>query len=193
LDRAAARVREVLSLVNENYVDEKAARYADLATAAMHGLADSLDPHSEFLELKDNQDFEEELTGQSGGIGSRSSRGYGRILVIAPMAGTPVTTGIRRGDEIVKIDGKPVVLGTSIDDVVRRLRGKPKTSVALSLSRAGQVDPINLTLLREVIKTESVRGARVLGDGSLSRDHRIHREHAANNLPRHSTDCSSKG
>jgi carboxyl-terminal processing protease len=166
LDRASARVREVFSLVNENYVDEKSARYADLATAAMHGMADSLDPHSEFLELKDNQEFEEELTGQFGGIGIQVESRSGRILVIAPMAGTPGDrAGIRRGDEIVMIDGKPVLPGTLIDDVVRRLRGKPKTSVAVGLNRTGQTEPITLTLVREVIKTESVRGTRILGDG----------------------------
>ena len=49
LDRAADRMREVLQLVNENYVDAKPVAYADLATAALHGVADSLDPLSEFL------------------------------------------------------------------------------------------------------------------------------------------------
>lgn len=166
LDRASSRVREVLTLVNENYVDEKSARYAELATAAMHGLADSLDPHSEFLEVKANQDFEEELTGQFGGIGIQVESRSGRILVIAPMAGTPGDrAGIRRGDEIVMIDGKRLVPDTAIDDVVRRLRGKPKTSVAVGLARTGQTEPINLTLVREVVKTESVRGARILGGG----------------------------
>jgi carboxyl-terminal processing protease len=166
LDRASARVREVLALVNEHYVDEKSARYVELATAAMHGVADSLDPHSEFLETKDNQQFEEELSGQFGGIGIQVESRAGRIVVIAPMAGTPGDrAGIRRGDEIVNIDGKPLVHGTEIDEVVRRLRGKPKTTVAVSLMRTGQTEPIVLSLVREIIKTESVRGARLLGDG----------------------------
>jgi carboxyl-terminal processing protease len=65
----------------------------------------------------------------------------------------------------VLIDEKPVAPGTLIDDVVRRLRGKPKTSVAVSLIRAGQTEPISLTMVREIIKTESVRGARILSDG----------------------------
>jgi carboxyl-terminal processing protease len=166
LDRASARLREVLQLVNENYVEAKPAAYADLATAALHGLTDSLDPHSEYLEAKDNLEFEEELTGEFGGIGIQVESRGGRVLVIAPIAGTPgERAGIQRGDEIVSIDGKMLAAGTSLDDVVGRLRGKPQTKVSLGLRRAGVAEPIDLALVREVIKTESVRGARVLGDG----------------------------
>ena len=35
----------------------------------IHGMVDSLDPHSEYLESKDNQDLEEDLDGEYGGIG----------------------------------------------------------------------------------------------------------------------------
>lgn len=166
LDRASTRLREVLQLVNENYVEAKPAAYAELATAALHGLAESLDPHSEFLELKDNKSFEEELTGEFGGIGIQVESRGGRILVIAPIADTPgERAGIRRGDEIASVDGKILEPGTAIDEVVGRLRGKPQTKVLIGLRRVGEPNQIDLTLVREVIKTESVRDARLLGEG----------------------------
>ena len=166
LDRASTRLREVLQLVNENYVEAKPAAYAELATAALHGLAESLDPHSEFLEIKDNKSFEEELTGEFGGIGIQVESRGGRVLVIAPIAETPgERAGIRRGDEIASIDGKILELGTAIDEVVGRLRGKPQTKVLIGLRRVGETKQIDLTLVREVIKTESVRDARLLGEG----------------------------
>jgi carboxyl-terminal processing protease len=166
LDRASSRMREVLQLVNENYVDGKSAAYADLATSALHGVADSLDPHSEFLELKDNMEFEEELTGEFGGIGIQVETRAGRVVVIAPIAGTPGDrAGIQRGDEIVSIDGKLLAGGTVVDDVVSKLRGKPQTKVAIGLRRPSVAQQIDLTLVRELIKTESVRDAHVLGDG----------------------------
>ncbi|MBC7365686.1 MAG: S41 family peptidase [Undibacterium sp.] len=166
LDRASNRMREVMQLVNENYVDARPVAYAQLATAALHGVADSLDPHSEFLEEKDTREFEEELTGEFGGIGIQVETRGGRVLVIAPIAGTPGDrAGIRRGDEIVSIDGKSLASGTVIDAVVGRLRGKPQTKVSLGLQRPNNSQQIDLTLVREVIKTESVQGARILGDG----------------------------
>ena len=85
---------------------------------------------------------------------------------IAPLAGTPgERAGIQRGDEIVTIDGKPVETGGSSDGVVSRLRGKPKTTVLVGIFRPSAKETINLTLVREIIKIESVRGARVLDDG----------------------------
>ena len=53
LNRSSAYFKEVLQLVNENYVDTDAAAYDKLARSAIHGMVESLDPHSEFLESKD--------------------------------------------------------------------------------------------------------------------------------------------
>ena len=50
LSRSAAYVRDVMKLVNENYVDEQAAGYDQLSRSALHGMVETLVPHSEFLE-----------------------------------------------------------------------------------------------------------------------------------------------
>ncbi len=166
LSRSSAYVREVMRLVSENYVDEKAVAYDSLARNAIHGMVESLDPHSEFLEAKDNEEFEEDLTGEFGGVGLQVEARQSRVVVIAPLAGTPgERAGIQRGDEIVTIDGKPVDTTASIDSVVSRLRGKPKTQVAVGLFRPITHQTMNLTLVREVIKIESVRDVRIIGDG----------------------------
>ena len=53
LARASGYVRDVMRLVNENYFDEKAVTHQQLARSALHGMIETLDPHSEFLEKKD--------------------------------------------------------------------------------------------------------------------------------------------
>ena len=53
----------------------------------------------------------------------------GRVVVIAPMLGTPgERAGIQRGDQITSIDGRPVDETVTMDGIVDRLRGKPKTA-----------------------------------------------------------------
>src|SRR5476649_88189 len=69
LDRSSDYVREVLQLVNENYVDAKESEYDKLTKSALHGMIESLDPHSEFMESNDYREMEEEMTGKFGGIG----------------------------------------------------------------------------------------------------------------------------
>jgi carboxyl-terminal processing protease len=163
LDRSSAYVREVLQLVNENYVDAKTAGYDQLAKSALHGMVESLDPHSDFLEAKDFNVLEEELSGDFSGIGVQVEMRQGRVVVIAPIAGSPgERAGIQRGDEIVSVDGKALGHGLSIDSVIERLRGKPHTRVVVSLFRPGAGRVIELALMREIIKLESVREVRML-------------------------------
>ncbi len=161
LSRSASYVKDVMRLVSENYVDQKAATYDQLARSALHGMVETLDPHSEFLEKKDNQEFEEDLTGEFGGVGIQVETRNNRIVVIAPLAGTPgERAGIQRGDEIVSIDGKAV----GADGIVEKLRGKPKTKVLVGLFRPSTQETLNLTLVREIIKIVSVRAVRLLDD-----------------------------
>ena len=166
LSRSAGYVKDVMRLVNENYVDGKVVGYDQLARSALHGMIESLDPHSEFLEKKNHDEFEEELSGEFGGVGLQVETRQSRVVVIAPLAGTPgERAGVQRGDEIVAIDGKPLEAGGTIDGVVGRLRGKPKTLVQVGFFRPSSKETLNFSLVREVIKIESVRGAKILDDG----------------------------
>jgi carboxyl-terminal processing protease len=165
LERSSAYMREVLQLVNENYVDAKASSYDHLAKSALHGMVESLDPHSEFLESKDYAELEEELSGDFSGIGVQVEMRKGRVVVIAPIAGSPgEKAGIQRGDELLSVDGKALERGMSMDAVIDRLRGKAHTKVAVSLLRPATGRTIDLTLVREVIKLESVRDVHILPD-----------------------------
>ena len=167
LDRSASYVRDVLKIVNENYVDPGAASYDALARLSIHGMVDSLDPHSEYLESKDNEELEEDLDGEYGGIGVEVEMHNGAFAVVDPMAGSPgYKAGILAGDEITSIDGKPVDHEVPMETVVNRLRGKPRTHVRLGLVRPGNGRRLDLDLVREVIKIQSVRGTRVI-DGTI--------------------------
>lgn len=163
LDRSTSYVREVLQLVNENYVDANESDYGRLTKSALHGMVETLDPHSEFLESRNYREVEEEMSGKFGGIGVQVEMRKGRVVVIAPIAGTPgERAGILRGDEIVRVDGAAIENGATMVEVVDRLRGAPKTKVSISLFRPSTGKTIDLSLMRELIKVDSVREARVL-------------------------------
>ena len=165
LDRSSSYMREVMQLVNENYFDANSSAYDHLAKSAIHGMVESLDPHSEFLESKDYSQLEEELSGDFSGIGVQVEMRKGHVVVIAPIAGSPgEKAGILRGDELVSVNGKVLEHGLSMDGVIDRLRGKPHTKVAVSLLRPSTGKTIDLTLEREIIKLESVRDVHVLGE-----------------------------
>ena len=164
LDRNTAYFRSVLSLIGRNYVEKKDADYDKLTRAALEGMLKSLDPHSEFLPADSYRELREEIDGKFGGIGVQVERRAGRVIVIAPIADTPgERAGIRRGDEIVKVDGQSIDrLG--VDRIIERLRGKPGTKVGVTLFRPSAKEIIDLTLTREIIKVESVRDVHLLAD-----------------------------
>jgi carboxyl-terminal processing protease len=165
VERATSYYGSVLRLVHENYVDGSKAGTDQLTHAALQGMVASLDPHSEFLNATDYEDLEDEMNGDFGGIGVEIDIVKGKVMVIAPIAGTPgARAGIMHGDQIVRVDGVPFGQ-PSMDEVVGRLRGKPKSRVTVSLFRASTQKSFDLTLLREAIKVDSVRAVRVLPGG----------------------------
>lgn len=165
VSRSSDYVREVMQLVNQNYVEAKDVNYDKLTRSAIHGLVESLDPHSEFMEARDYGTLEEELSGNFGGIGVQVEMRKEKVLVITPMAGSPGDkAGVMRGDEIVGVDGKDFDPGVDLDDVVTRLRGKPGTKVTVDFFRPSTQKRLTLALVREVITTESIRDVKLLPD-----------------------------
>ena len=85
----------------------------------------------------------------------------GLVKVVSPSR-TPRlprrTQGV--GDLIFKLDDTPVK-GLTLNDAVKKMRGKPKTPIKLSIIRKGETKPIEVTLIREVIKVQSVKSKLV--------------------------------
>ena len=163
LNRSADYMKEVLRMVNEYYVDAESVGYDRLAKTALHGMVETLDPHSEFLEARDYAELEEQLNGDFTGVGIQVEMRKGKVLVIAPIANSPAErAGIRRGDEILGVDGQGIEEGASMDAVVERLRGKPRTRVTIDLYRPNGQRKFQVTLQRQIIKLESVRSVTVL-------------------------------
>ncbi len=166
LNRASGYVKEVMRMVHDNYVDPSVSTYGDLAHQALHGMVESLDPHSEFMEAGDFKDLDDEMRGDFGGIGIQVEARGGHIVVIAPIADSPgARAGIRRGDQLIAVDGVTIGRDTNMDDIVDRLRGAPGTKVSLRLYRPSDKKDIHLSIVRELIKVKSVRDVRVYGDG----------------------------
>jgi len=165
LNRAASQVKDVLRLVNEHYVEPEAVSYEGLAKSALHGMVESLDPYSEFLEVAEMDFLEEQLSGNFSGVGIQVEIRDGRVLVIAPIANSPAErAGIERGDEILGVEGKGFDQDVTVDEIVDRLRGRPRSKVTMDLLRPREGKRFQVTLQRERIELESVRAVEVLSE-----------------------------
>jgi carboxyl-terminal processing protease len=145
----------VFGMVKSNYVepvDEK-----KLITDAIAGMVAGLDPHSVYLDKKSLKDFNEGTTGKFVGVGIEISQEDGLIKVVSPIEDSPAyRAGLKPNDLIVKIDDSPVK-GLTLNEGVKRMRGEPNTKVLLSIYRKEENRTFPVTIIREEIKTQSVK------------------------------------
>ena len=164
----ALPVQEVRNFV-EVYGQIKANYYQDtkdekLIKEAVKGMVSGLDPHSEYLTPKDFEDLKEHTSGEFGGLGMEIGKKNDSIVVIAPIEDTPADrAGVKSGDYIIKINDEST-RGMSTAAAVKRMRGKPGTAIDLTLSRKDSSTPIQVHIVRAMIKVKSVR-SKLLEDG----------------------------
>jgi len=78
--------------------------------------------------------------------------------VVSPIEGSPAfRAGLKTGDLISKIDDTPVK-GLTLNEAVKRMRGEPDTKVVLTIFRKSENRSFPVTITREEIRTQSVRG-----------------------------------
>jgi len=133
-----------------------------LVYASIRGMLARLDPHTTFLDPDEFSSMEEKQRGSFYGLGISIQKRQGHITVISPIEGTPAwKKGVRAGDIISRINGEPIDDWTS-DEVVRHLKGPKGTQVTITIRRAGFTEPIEMTITRAEIPTNSVRYAFML-------------------------------
>jgi len=151
---------DTLAVVEQYYVvpvDNK-----KLIEAALAGMMNALDPHSNYLAPDGFDDLQERTSGEYSGVGLTITTEGGLVKVISPMDNGPAAkAGVQAGDVISVIDGQNAA-GLTVSEVSEKLRGAIGTSVSVTFLRDGS-EPLEVTLVREVITVDSVTG-RIEGD-----------------------------
>jgi carboxyl-terminal processing protease len=145
----------ILSLVQENYVDEVDSQKA--IEGAIKGMLTTLDPHSSYMKPDDFKELQVETQGSFGGIGIEITMKDNIPTVVSPIEGTPAfAKGLKAGDKIVKIGDEPTT-DMSLMEAVKRLRGPKGSEVTISIHRKGWSDLKEITLVRDTIPIHSVK------------------------------------
>ena len=154
---------EVVQRVQQSYVDPVDA--AKIMNGALRGLTHSLDPYSQYLDVKAYEDLQITTQGNYGGVGLVVGLRDGWPVVVSPVEGGPAwSLGIRTGDIIQAVDGVNTS-GLALDELAAKLRGKPGTTVRLTVHRDGDDDDHDFTIERQQIITKSVPYAFNLAGG----------------------------
>lgn len=153
---------EVFERIKNAYVEP--VDDAKLLEDAVKGMLSGLDPHSVYLEPEAFTELQSHTSGEFGGLGIEVGMEDGFVRVIAPIDDTPAQrAGIKAGDLIVKLGDQPVQ-GMDLNDAVKLMRGKPGSELLLTIVRDGEDKPLEITVVRDVIRVASVKH-RVLEEG----------------------------
>lgn len=153
--REVLRMLEVGLFIKTQYLEEVTT--SKLLEGAVRGMVDSLgDPYSVYMDQNEYGEMNRYIHGSIGGIGIYVGLKDKKIIVVAPIEGTPAyKAGIQRDDVIIKINDR-FTSDLNYEEAVSLMRGEPGSAVQISIMREGVSKLMDFTLTREIIDIPTV-------------------------------------
>ena len=131
---------------------------------AIGAMLNRLDPYTEYMPRKEQEDFRTINSGEYAGIGSYIMQRDGNVYISGPHEGSPAAqAGLRTGDLITMVD-TVTVLGMTTEQVSNRLKGQRGTTVRVTVKRPYVQDSIlTFEIVRDKIQIPSVPYSGVIG------------------------------
>jgi carboxyl-terminal processing protease len=146
---------DVFERVRADYVERP--DDSKLVESAINGMLAGLDPHSSYMDPKSFRDMQVQTRGEFGGLGIEVTMEDGLVKVVAPIDETPAAkAGVMANDIITHLDDE-AVQGLTLNQAVDKMRGPVNTKIKLTIMRKGADKPIELSIVRDIIRVKSVR------------------------------------
>jgi len=152
--RVSSDYQKALEIIRNHSIAE--VNDETLTKSAIQGMLKTLDPHSDYMDRRTFQEFNEKQHSQYFGIGSLISTRHRATYVIEPFKDTPAyRAGFRYGDQIVGVDDKDTSKWPS-DKVRELLLGERGTQLTVKVKRPGVAEAITRTITRDGIWLPSI-------------------------------------
>ena len=152
----------VFERIKTSYVEKP--DNSKLMEGAINGMISALDPHSRYMNEKGWSDMQETTHGEFGGLGIEVTMEDGLVKVVTPIDDTPAAkAGMLSGDVITQIDDEAIA-GMTLEQAVSRMKGPANSKIRLKVARKGSAAPIDIAIVREIIRVRPVRYKTDSGD-----------------------------
>jgi carboxyl-terminal processing protease len=153
---------EVLSRVRSEYVEDP--NLPMVTDGALHGLLESLDSNSSYLNARQYKEYKTSKTNARGDVGAAISKRFGYASIVSVIAGGPADkAGLQDTDIIEAIEGKST-REMSLAQIHGLLSGEPGSNVNLSVVRARRAEPQKVVVTRDVVTIPAAQD-KMLEDG----------------------------
>ncbi len=162
IENIESDLAEALTLIQDNHVEGKNLNYNGLFKTAIDSMLHTLDPHSNYFDAKEFEEFRTNQSSRYFGIGAtigdlRDKNGkVDATYIKATFDGAPAhRAGLQYGDKIVEVNGVSM-LGKSYPEVRDSLRGPRGTVAKLVVEKykTGKREPVEI--IRDAVSTPSI-------------------------------------
>lgn len=128
-----------------------------VVNGAINGMLSTLeDPFTVYMDQKEAEQFDENITSSFQGIGAEVTSEDGKVVIVAPIKGSPAErAGLHANDVIVSVNGEKLE-GLSLNQAIMKIRGPKGTQAKLEILRSGSPEPIPVIVVRDDIDVETV-------------------------------------
>lgn len=162
-------ISEALTVIEDNYAAGDKLEYNELFKSSIDGMLHTLDPHSNYFDRKEFEDFltqqRSEYFGIGATIGDLRMDGAVNTYIRATFENAPASrAGLRFGDRIAEVDGQSMA-GKPFFEVRKFLLGPRGSAVKVTVERAltGKLETFSIT--RDAVPQPSVPQAYMLRPG----------------------------
>lgn len=164
-------VAEALSVIESNHYVGNKINYNEVFKSSIDGMLHSLDPHSNYFDAKEFDQFKTDQRSQYFGIGATIgdlSDPNGKVIatyIRATFDNAPAhKAGLKFGDKIVEVNGVSV-LGKPYADVRTLLRGPRGTPAKLVVERYATGKRETVEIIRDAVSQPSISEAYMIRPG----------------------------
>jgi carboxyl-terminal processing protease len=159
---------EAFTLIQDNYVTKKL-DYNDLMKSSIDSMLHQLDPHSNYFDAKEAEQFRTDQSSQYFGIGATIGdlveNGENSTFIKATFEGAPAhRAGLRYGDRILEVNGT-LMKGKIFSEVRTYLRGPRGTIAKIKFLRYGTTEPQTVEIIRDGVPQPSIPEAYMIRPG----------------------------
>jgi carboxyl-terminal processing protease len=162
-------VAEALTVIQEHYIDGNRLDYNTVFKSSINGMLHSLDPHSNFFDREEFDEFRTDQRSQYFGIGASvidlRTNDEVNTYIRATFPNSPAgRAGLLYGDRILEINGESM-RGQPYHEVSKRLRGPLGTPVKVTIEHAATARTETVEITRDAVPQPSIPEAYMIKPG----------------------------
>ena len=164
-------VAEALSVIESNYVGGQKLDYNDLFKSSIDSMLHTLDPHSNYFDSKEFEQFRTDQSSKYFGIGATIgdlSDAKGNVIatyIKSTFENAPANrAGLRYGDKIVSVNGVNM-LGKPFTEVRNVLRGPRGTPAMIVVERLATGKQETVEIVRDAVPQPSISESYMIRPG----------------------------